>query len=198
VLTLYALGHNDELLARVPDLKNVVRIALHRLPGAERYAEFRFFRQTRRINRGYLGFVSCRWAEKFPQATPIDCLDQLPFSTDLVYAPAPTNGIDWVAHSEHVHPGLGGLIPELADAMGIDLLPNAPTLWTSNFICHRQVWDGYKSAFDAAAKYADKRWGAYPPFDVGKYDPNRKVAYLLERATMAYFASRTDLNIVKV
>jgi hypothetical protein len=198
VLTLFALGHTDELLSRLPVRKNVVSVALHRLPGSEKYAEFRFFRRPPRMRSDYVGFASCRWGGKFPQATPIDQLHQLPLSRELVFAPAPTNGIDWVAHCDRVHPGMAALIPELAESMHIPLVRTAPTFWTSNFICHRRVWTSYQRAFTAACIHVDARWTGDPPFDVGKYDPARKVAYLLERATMAYFAARSDLKIVKV
>jgi hypothetical protein len=197
-LTLFGLGHNDELLKRLPVRKHLIPVALHRLAEPECYAEFRFFLHPLPMSSEYVGFVSCRWAEKFPKASPIEKLEELPLSPQCVYAPAPTAGIDWVEHSEKVHPGLSKLIPELAAAMGVELLPKAPTLWTSNFICHRTVWESYAKAFTAAAKFASQRWGAEPPFDVGRYDPSRKVAYLMERATMIYFASRGDLRVSKV
>ncbi len=197
-LTLFGLGHTDELLMRLPVRKHIVPVALHRLPEPACYAEFRFFLRPVPVTTDYVGFVSCRWSEKFPAATPIDQLHQLPLSPNCVYAPSPTGGIDWVAHSNHVHPGLAALIPELAAAMGIALLPKAPTLWTGNFICHRQIWESYQTAFIAASQYAAQGWRTDPPFSVGRYDPTRKVAYLMERATMAYFASRSDLKIVKI
>jgi hypothetical protein len=182
----------------MPASADFVPVALHRLAGSEGLAEFRFFCEPPPMTGDYVGFVSCRWPEKFPKNTPLDRLRLLSLSPHEVYAPAPTGGIDWVEHSERVHPGLAALIPELIAAMDIPLSPQAPTFWTSNFILHRQVWESYQAKFALAAIYAQKQWGARPPFDVGKYDPKRKLAYLLERATMAYFASRSDLKIVKI
>lgn len=198
MLNLYVLGHTDELLARLPALAHIVPVALHRMPGSGQYSEFRFFRWPPRMESEYVGFVSCRLPEKFPQCTPLDRLHELPLSPDAVYAASPTGGIDWVKHSEQVHPGMAALIEELAAAMNIPLLPKAPTFWTSNFILHRGVWESYRSAFAAGATYAEEQWGVDPPFDIGKYQPKRKFGYVLERVMMAYFASRSDLKIVKI
>jgi hypothetical protein len=108
--------------------------------------------------------------------------------------PVPTD--DWLRFSEAYHPGMAAPVRELCAAVGIEICAGRPSLWANDFVCHRDVWRDWLNTYRRAATWAVGRWGYDPPFADPPDGRERKVAYLLERVTTAYFAARADLAVV--
>lgn len=132
--------------------------------------------------------------EKIPKA-----LDEI--APNEVRCPWPTvNGWsdNWMDYTESVHPGMGRLVAHACNHLHVELISEGPSLWANDFVCHREVWDGWLAFWRAGFHYLHGRFGNDPPFACGDQYKHRKPALLYERLTTAYFASRTDLKIVKL
>lgn len=153
----------------------------------------------------YVGVFNARAHRKYQ----IDgfCWDRVPgaferqhgFKTVLCLWPtANGRGDDWLAYSDIIHPGMGRLVAHACNHAGVELVRTRPSLWANDFICHWEVWEQWLTFWRASFHYLYGRFGPDPPFRCSDQYADRKPALLYERLTTAYFASREDLEVVRL
>jgi hypothetical protein len=210
---IFILGHNQEVIDRVPDRPYFEKVNLGELP-LDRFqnnqlAESRIFLAPfmHRIEQEYVGFSSARWNDKYAYlgTTRIEDMHTLKLllkptnvivaqRTDNVNGPLGSlDPVNWRTHFEFSHKGITHYLDELAKVSGINNLN--PSFWANNFICHRSVFkDFLKHWLDVFFHFYSK-YGFDYKFEA--MDPTRSAAFLLEAITVNYFSSRKDLRIVE-
>ncbi len=205
--------HTRPMLEEVPDAPWLTKYCLpdlHMNPPAlqdNQFGEGRLFlcQDVRHPEWGeYVGVLNARCHKKY-QTDNFDW-GKVPAAASSLYpikvlCPWPTkNGWsdDWMGYTESVHPGMNRLIAHACNHMKIELVSKGPSLWANDFICHREVWNSWLEFWRGAFHYLHGRFGNDPPFQCPDHYKYRKPALLYERMTTAYFASRTDLQIVKL
>lgn len=182
-------------------LVNLNELSLPEVLQRNDFSECRFFlsSEAEQFETEYVGVVSGSWDKKYGKLCP---LNKLYFAVaaalepDIVWFPDPAlNG--WIDQSEKDHPGMSVVLREVMKITGINSITVLP-FYANTFICHRKVYEEYLVWFREAFQKVYDRYGLQPPFSVGRFDKNRKFAYLAERMTMLYFANRADLRLVKV
>lgn len=146
----------------------------------------------------YIGFASARWNYKYPHVLPLEDLYMLEpkLHPRKIFVASKTSD-DWFYSSEHYHAGIGDIIYDLAEYMGIKV-HHRPSFWSNNYICHRDVFNEFIIFWRKAFHYLYDRFNTDPPIGIGTGEsPALKVAYLLERITTAYFA-QADLEIEQI
>ena len=139
----------------------------------------------------YVGFCTARWNDKYRHAVRLSDLHHLRLSPKVVWA-AERQETDWISQSDMNHPGMVPLIKEMASEMGL-ILSWGPTLFANNFICHRDVFEDLKKFIRKVVGYFHEKYHFDLPFNNGPHERSRQAAYFYERATMLYFANRSDL-----
>jgi hypothetical protein len=142
----------------------------------------------------YIGMASARWNEKYRhEVTRLENLHHLNLSPNVVWA-ADRTPHGWAYNSDYHHPGMYPLLEEMARITGLQLTNN-PTLYGNNFVCHRSVFEDLVVHIRKVISYFHKKYHFDIPFNNGHFDRVRQAAYFYERATMLYFANRSDLII---
>jgi hypothetical protein len=213
-LRVFAFYHKPEVLAAVPDLpflvKGLMQDVRHGDPAFDDqcFGEGRLFLSdlVTKVQEDYIGIVNGRshlkYANKgFTWDGLRDRLSPLLAPRNVV-ALWPTDSYvcatdDWLAFTDRMHPGMADLVVEMLGAAGVPCVPGRPSLWANDFVCHRTVFYQWLRAWRTCHAFAYHRWGKDLPISDFNIDPVRKPAYLLERATTAFFASRTDLTVVE-
>lgn len=190
-LTIHVLHHGPNAVHNLGHGYEPFDLARTNLPNE--IAESRFFlsNYAENLQSEYIGVVSGSWDRKYGSLVSLHNLHTKVYymlQKDIIlfadYAP-PT----WVEDSDRNHPGMGVLIEELASAMGVTNY-HTRTVYANTFVCHKSIWQDFLQFWKQAYDYCNNKYGLNPPFDQGRFDSNRKVAYLYERITMLYFASK--------
>jgi hypothetical protein len=211
---VYALHHSMTVLREIPQLPWLEKVHLPSLitdpdngPKSP-FAEGRFFLSTLEPSEDYdyVGQLNGRSRDKYKwfdfrweTVGPRLCMTLQP---DVVVATwptglGPTRRTDWLDYSDDKHPGIKTLMWEVAARSGMDPLSNRSTIWANDFVCHRDVWLGFRRYWTETVRWLYGKYGPDPPF-AHHDDPDRKIAYLGERVTCLYFANRYDLRIVSL
>lgn len=101
---------------------------------------------------------------------------------------------DWVAWSEANHPGMLKLLREMSEVSGRPLVASR-TLWANDFVCHREVWQGFVDFFRPVFNHFWDKYGLDVPLSYYNTTGDRRPAYLYERIAAHYFSTRFDLDI---
>jgi hypothetical protein len=203
MLKIFVLGHSADCFKSLPPKDFLQPINLNDLalnfPNDNRDGEARFFLQPESSVMNfpeYVGTLTYRHNQKYPGTINLEVMDCLErrMAPNVVYASAPTetNFKDWVAYTNAYHRTIGPFLRELADLMGMSL-HSGKSLWANNFVCHRDVMADLMRLFREVYPKAKALFG--DSLGIKCDDPNRPMAYLLERVTMIYFSNRTDLEI---
>jgi hypothetical protein len=151
-------------------------------------------------NSNYLGVLSSRYEEKYPNLIRLNNLSLIKkkIEPNKVLVAAPTKEFNqgkWIEWSEYYHGPIRKYLDELASIMGLPLVNNE-SFWANNFICHRSIFFDFLKVFKKTFLEMHKRHGYLMNFKTD--DPSRASAYLYERVSMIYFSNRTDLIIEKL
>lgn len=198
-LTLLVLGRDYEKLAGAKAVPCGRVIYLPELDPANDLAENRIFHSDvlLRYKTPYVGLCTESWNKKYQKKCwPLEKLHLLPMSPKVVWAAyyaAPW----WSEESEVAHPGILAIMQELS--MSWDMQLRSRSLWSNNFIAHRDVVLELTEFHRWAMPLVLERWGWMPPYSTEQQDGKvRKMSYLAERLSMMWFATRTDLDIVQI
>lgn len=195
-LVVHVLGHGG--VPVVPSRSHLRAVDLDALPVGlyqdNRLAESRVYWWDGLEQGEYTGLASARWEAKYPDILTPARLDALPLRPEVVWAACPTRP-GWLAFSEHCHPGIARLTVAMASWAGLPVRDDRTSFWANNYVCAAGVWTRLLPAWRLMATQALTAWGLNPPFELGSFDQARKVAYLLERATVLWFAAQEDLEV---
>lgn len=156
-------------------------------------SEIRFFLSNPKPQTDYVAVVTASWEIKYPQYGKLEKLSNLwTPQPKVVYAAQMTN--NWWGDSENAHPGITRVLWEILKPLQIKTLKNT-SFYANNFACSKEVFEEFIDWYIPAFQFIFDQYGYNPPFKIGNYDPNRKLAYLAERLTLIYFANRNDLIV---
>lgn len=148
------------------------------------------------VERGteeYIGFLTARFNSKYERLLPMQQMHNLPLRPNIVWCADPAHE-NWSHTSNSAHPGILSLLEEMAAFTKLPLI-HGPSLYSNNFICHRNVMRSLVVFFRKVFHEFHNRYWYDLPFNVGNYERRKAAAYFYERITMHYFANRTDLSI---
>jgi hypothetical protein len=227
---IFVLGHDQALLDAVPEVDGLTPTNLNsvsipdRLTG-QSLAEHRFLidRVVDACEAEWIGIVTARWDEKFPNWPELGDLPKYAIGNlsnpSFVAAPA----VFWWLRSDIRrfsvrqdlrHPGMGEL---LSDPEAPPVRPSAnwatPLVYNNNFITHRSVFFDWLHYWREQFDYYDSRHGLSLPFQVAcpkcgqilpegsthpglSYAPTRHAGYFYEQISARYFSLRDDLIVV--
>jgi hypothetical protein len=200
---IYVPSHRQDLLHAIPDDPRLHRVDLGSLHRGTRYAsnlygEGRLFLADPAL-LPITGFANARFDDKYTHLrTRLADLPGLAeaLAPDTVLAPWTARG--WLAHTYEAHPTMDALLEELLAFSGLPAHDDRLTLWANDLIAHESVVRAWLSFWRRCFLHFDGRYGALLPMGLEGMDPARTPAYLYERVTALYFASRDDLKIVQM
>lgn len=182
--TVFVLGHNPRLLARVPAGRGLTTVNLDeldlppRLRGQE-LAEARFFLADAidHCEAEWIGLVSARWEDKWPAWPGLAELPALASGLSdprMVVAPAVwwwpgADAVQYAARQDRRYPGMGAL---LDDPGAPQISPHGrrrglrPLVFNNTLIAHRSVVRDWVAHLRASFAYYDGRYGLDLPFEV--------------------------------
>jgi hypothetical protein len=223
-LELFVLSHTNELLGMVPQKPFINKVLLSSLNipvkfQGEELAENRFFisEESNKASGKYIGCISSRWDERFPKFPKIKDLDVLAHSlSDLdVLAPqslrvTKSQFVSWVNLQDLVHPGMSALLWEVIDRnLSLEKNHHYNIVMGNNFILSRTIYFEFLNFWRKAFVDLNNKFGFDFPFSyrcpicglesingIGRWSRLRHSAFLYERLTAIFFASRPDLNLV--
>ena len=206
-LTLFVLGHEKEDVKNTCSLikdnsylkvvpVNLEDLNLSKYP--EKYnskflSESRFFLCDWNIETEYVGVISSSWPRKFSDFCLNSFINKVIFyqiNEEKVLALSKADK-DWPEISEELHhDGIKFYLKELSLFMNYGDRWRSDSLWCNTFFCHKDVYYNFIKDWRLMFGYLDKKYKMNFNFDCSKkhVDEERKAAYLLERATMMYFA----------
>jgi hypothetical protein len=201
-LTIFILGHDENQIKRTQDLLpgksfsiNLENLNLSKYP--EKYAtkflsENRFFLCDWNIETEYVGFIPASWPDKFKRFN----LEKVPSKVIQCIEPntviAPIVSDKWVAESEEFHPGMTPHLKELASFMNYKNW-TSKSLWCNTFFCHKSTYESFLKDWRLMFGYLNNKYEMNFSYscEADYLDEERKPAYLLERATMMFFAENS-------
>jgi len=205
-LTLFVLGHEKEAIKNTCSLikeksylklvpVNLNDLDLSNYPenyNTKLLSENRFFLCDWNIQTEYIGIISYSWPKKFRAFNLNSIISNIFYqiNEEKVLAPRIADK-DWPENSEKEHhAGIEFYLKELSLFMDYGDRWRSYSLWCNTFFCHKNTYDLFLKDWRLMFGYLDEKYKMNFNFDCSKEYVNeeRKAAYLLERATMMYFA----------
>ena len=202
-LSVAVLGHNPDNLAALPLRPFLRPVNLNATGLSNDYAESRAFLTMTDADvdamPDYVGFATCSWDAKYREtALPLAELHRVGplLRPDRVICAerAPHNWPDWTASQ---NPGLLPYIERLREWAPPARTGEAwPSLWSHNFVCHRDVFREFLQFFRGIHARIVAEWGTDPDgFDYDPVDRRRPLSFLYEAIGCVYWESRADLEL---
>lgn len=219
------VSHDQFLLESIPDRPFLSKILLTdlNLPlelRGESLAESRFLVTNNLVegNQGFIGFISARWNQRFPDWPSIENLDQLfaatlPPQSNQFIAPIGFKFTgrqveNWLKIQDLLHPGIEELIRELIGYHNISFHERQlyNLVMGNNFFvskaCGEELLSFWQESFaylfgkyqlNFPYKYRCHRCGAQSEKGIGRWTDVRHAGFMMERVTALFFLSRPDL-----
>jgi|LakMenEpi03Aug12_release.lakeMendotaPanAssembly.Ray.scaffolds.fasta_scaffold67397_6 hypothetical protein len=206
-LTIYVLGHQEKQFELIKNRSyiHMVRLDLLEVGNFQRndFAESRFLFTDFESNiaTNYVGLASASWNKKYIynkdqlKVCTVDFLHRLEMQPQRVWA-AMVADKDWKKFTEWVHPGIDKYLNTIEEITEIN--PHSKSLWSNNFICHKDVMIDFLRYFRNAWTTLNDKYNWQFDYESKLNDKTRLSGMLAERVSMYYWASRKDLEILQI
>lgn len=192
-LKIFVCGHDNtlNLINKKPflELVNLNNLQIGKFQ-TNQFSESRiFFSDLLKTPVEYIGFASASWNSKWSKILPLNCLDQLELSPNVLWCPSLEDfgpNVTWITNCNHWWPELIPYILEMSQVSGFSLnAVRAPIC--NSFICHWDIWQFFIQEW---FKLFDWLYKTHPIERVLKElklvyaDYSRLYGYILERMSM--------------